>query len=63
MANALVAVFLGILVLAASCLIPTLVVWLFHHDKCLHTFEKVACNEKYVVLVCEHCGKVKKVRM
>jgi hypothetical protein len=61
--DALVAVFLGILVLAAGCLIPTLVIWLLHRDKCLHTFEKVACNEKHVVLVCERCGKVKKVRM
>jgi hypothetical protein len=63
MANALVAVFLGILATAAILLIPTLVIWFLHRDKCLHTFEKVACNEKYVVLVCERCGKVKKVRM
>lgn len=63
MANALVAVFLGILATAAICLIPTLVVWFLHRDVCLHTFEKVACNEKHVVLVCERCGKVKKVRM
>ncbi len=61
--DALVPVFLGIIVLAAGCLIPTIVINLLHRDKCLHTFTQIANNEKHIVLVCERCGKVKKVKM
>ena len=62
MLETVVAVFLAILAMAAVVGISWFVMWACNKEPCLHTFEKFAENDKRIVLVCERCGKVKKVR-
>ena len=45
-----------------AIIIPFIVVGYIDREKCLHTFEKVDSSEKQVILVCERCGKIKKVK-
>ena len=52
MMDAFVSVILGLIVLAAGCLIPTIIINLLHRDRCLHTFTQIANNGEYIILVC-----------
>lgn len=45
-----------------AIIIPFIVISYIDREKCLHTFEKVDSSEKQIILVCERCGKVKKVK-
>ena len=63
MIETMLSVLIGILIMAAIVGLSLLVVWGCTREPCLHTFEKIAENEKHIILVCERCGKVKKVRM
>jgi hypothetical protein len=53
-----------ILSVTAMAIVAALVVWIMKAcDPCTHSYERIDnCNDKKMVLVCRHCGKIKKLR-
>ena len=53
-----------VLAIIAMAIVIALSIWVMKTcNSCKHSYERIDnCNDKKIVLVCHHCGKIKKLR-